>query len=152
MAESDVLHADPVLFVLRSIMSLHAKVNDKLDATNSKCLHDMISYDSVQVRCPRNEMKGNSKMLNQTTISSRSASQVRDVFEDMFQAGMQPTVVTWNTLLASFAPTGDWVHALDVLNKVTPNHISLQSPPHLNGKCQIADVRNIMYLLSLKLI
>ena len=39
------------------------------------------------------------------------------MFEDMFQAGMQPTVVTWNTLLASFAPSGDWVNALDVLTK-----------------------------------
>ena len=58
--------------------------------------------------------------IMQGYVTQGQFDKVRDVFEDMVQAGMQPTVVTWNTLLASFAPPGDWVNALDVLTKATP--------------------------------
>ena len=33
-------------------------------------------------------------------------------------AGLQPTLVTWNTLLASIGATGNWGEALDVLSQV----------------------------------
>ena len=56
-----------------------------------------------------------------------AGAQVRDVFEDMVQAGLQPTVVTWNTLLASFTPTGDWLNAMNVLYKVH-TRVSLRAP------------------------
>ena len=59
---------------------------------------------------------------------------MRDVFEDMFQAGMQPTVVTWNTLLASFAPPGDWVNALDVLTKARPEPLHDTQRPGLRSR------------------
>ncbi len=44
--------------------------------------------------------------------------QVRDVFEDMLALGLSPSIVTYNTLLSSFASLGAWGEALDTLRRV----------------------------------
>ena len=44
--------------------------------------------------------------------------QVREVFDDMMAAGLQPTLLTWNTLLNSVSANGDWLTALDIVAKV----------------------------------
>ena len=60
----------------------------------------------------------------------KTLSLVPQVFDDMMAAGgVQPTVITWNLLLASFGATGDWMAALDVLAKA--NFAKLQHlAPH----------------------
>ena len=44
-----------------------------------------------------------------------SSMQVKDVFDDMYQAGLQPSCVTYNTLITAHAHQGNWQAALQVL-------------------------------------
>ncbi|KAL4458358.1 hypothetical protein ABPG75_013223 [Micractinium tetrahymenae] len=44
--------------------------------------------------------------------------QVRAVFDDMLATGLTPSIVSYNTLLASFASLGAWREALDALTHV----------------------------------
>ncbi len=46
----------------------------------------------------------------------------------MAAGGVQPTVITWNLLLASFGATGDWMAALEILAKVQSPELQHLSP------------------------
>lgn len=37
------------------------------------------------------------------------------MFEDMFSAGVDPSIVTYNTLISAYGQMGDWVKAMEVL-------------------------------------
>lgn len=43
---------------------------------------------------------------------------MRDVFEDMLASGLSPSIVTYNTLLSSYANLGAWGEALGTLRRV----------------------------------
>ena len=42
--------------------------------------------------------------------------QVQQVFDDMYTAGLQPNIMTYITLLSSYAELGKWQNALHILN------------------------------------
>jgi len=42
--------------------------------------------------------------------------QVQQVFDDMYTAGLQPNIMTYVTLLSSYAELGNWQYAMQVLN------------------------------------
>ena len=42
--------------------------------------------------------------------------QVQQVFDDMYTAGLQPNIMTYITLLSSYAELGNWQNALHILN------------------------------------
>lgn len=42
--------------------------------------------------------------------------QVQQVFDDMYTAGLQPNIMTYMTLLSSYAELGNWQYAMQVLN------------------------------------
>lgn len=46
----------------------------------------------------------------------------------MAAGGVQPTVITWNLLLASFGTAGDWMAALDILAKVQSSELQHVAP------------------------
>ena len=48
----------------------------------------------------------------------QSGAQVHTVFEDLAAAGLQPSVVTYNALLAAHAQSGAWQPALDCLQRM----------------------------------
>lgn len=58
-------------------------------------------------------------------------SQVREVFEDMYAIGLQPSVITYNTLLNSYAQLGHWADALDTLDHMQgSSHVSFYAFAH----------------------
>lgn len=50
--------------------------------------------------------------------------QVKDVFDDMYQAGLQPSCVTYNTLITAHAHQGNWQAALQVLQHMCRPQVS----------------------------
>ena len=54
--------------------------------------------------------------------------QVRGVFDDMLATGLTPSIVAFNTLLASFAALGAWGEALDTLTHVMAAQVEGVNP------------------------
>lgn len=52
--------------------------------------------------------------------------QVVYVFEDMFTAGVEPSIITYNTLICAYGQMGDWHKALDVLKHLIANDSNVQ--------------------------
>lgn len=55
-------------------------------------------------------------MLKIHSATAVCSIQVQQVFDDMYTAGLQPNIMTYITLLSSYAELGNWQHALQVLN------------------------------------
>lgn len=55
--------------------------------------------------------------------------QVQQVFDDMYTAGLQPNIMTYITLLSSYAELGNWQNALHLLNHMCQPTVSLPPPP-----------------------
>jgi len=53
---------------------------------------------------------------------------VRAVFDDMLSTGLAPSIVSYNTLLASYAALGGWREALDALNHVLAAQVEGVNP------------------------
>lgn len=67
--------------------------------------------------------------------------QVREAFEEVVQAGWQPSLPVWNALLTALAATGSWREALGVLQQVislttiTPSHMKIPlRVPHVHNE------------------
>ena len=60
-------------------------------------------------------IKRNGCDLMQQLTEVLASMQVKDVFDDMYQAGLQPSCVTYNTLITAHAHQGNWQAALQVL-------------------------------------
>ena len=50
--------------------------------------------------------------------------QVQQVFDDMYTAGLQPNIMTYITLLSSYAELGKWQNALHILNHMCQPQVS----------------------------
>jgi len=58
--------------------------------------------------------------------------QVQQVFDDMYTAGLQPNIMTYVTLLSSYAELGNWQYAMQVLNHMCRTQVwFLQTLLHL---------------------
>lgn len=55
--------------------------------------------------------------------------QVQQVFDDMYTAGLQPNIMTYITLLSSYAELGHWQNALQVLNHMCQPQVTALPPP-----------------------
>ena len=63
-------------------------------------------------------------------VDVRVCVQVQQVFDDMYTAGLQPNIMTYITLLSSYAQLGSWQSALHVLDHLCqPQVSSLALPP-----------------------
>lgn len=65
--------------------------------------------------------------------------QVQQVFDDMYTAGLQPNIMTYVTLLSSYAEVGNWQYAVQVLNHMCQTQVRiLQTLLHLfcRQECQ----------------
>ena len=51
-----------------------------------------------------------------TKVLRLNVLQVRCVFDDMYKAGLQPNIMTYITLLSSYAELGWWQPAVQILN------------------------------------
>ncbi|KAL3159478.1 hypothetical protein ABBQ38_009900 [Trebouxia sp. C0009 RCD-2024] len=51
--------------------------------------------------------------------------QVQQVFDDMYTAGLQPNIMTYITLLSSYAELGKWQNALHVLNHMCQPQVAI---------------------------
>ncbi|DBA65923.1 TPA: hypothetical protein ACH3X2_002947 [Trebouxia sp. C0005] len=51
--------------------------------------------------------------------------QVRRVFDDMYKAGLQPNILTYTTLLSSYAELGWWQPALQILNHMCQPQVAI---------------------------
>jgi pentatricopeptide repeat protein len=49
--------------------------------------------------------------------------QVQQVFDDMYTAGLQPNIMTYVTLLSSYAELGNWQYAMQVLNHMCRSQV-----------------------------
>lgn len=57
--------------------------------------------------------------------------QVQQVFDDMYTAGLQPNIMTYITLLSSYAELGNWQNALHLLDHMCqPTVRSMPPLPH----------------------
>ena len=57
------------------------------------------------------------------------------MFEDMLASGLSPSIVTYNTLLSSFASLGAWGEALDTLRRVLAAQLEGVTPNTATCKC-----------------
>ena len=71
-----------------------------------------------------------------------TALQVRRVFDDMYKAGLQPNIMTYVSLLSSYAELGWWRPALQILNHMCqpqvwtlllPCKFEITSAIHMSG-------------------
>ncbi|KAA6424588.1 MAG: hypothetical protein FRX49_05797 [Trebouxia sp. A1-2] len=51
--------------------------------------------------------------------------QVQQVFDDMYTAGLQPNIMTYVTLLSSYAEVGNWQYAVQVLNHMCQTQVAI---------------------------
>ncbi|DBA86091.1 TPA: hypothetical protein ACH3X1_005611 [Trebouxia sp. C0004] len=51
--------------------------------------------------------------------------QVQQVFDDMYTAGLQPNIMTYVTLLSSYAELGNWQGAMQVLNHMCRTQVAI---------------------------
>ncbi|KAL3157440.1 hypothetical protein ABBQ32_011910 [Trebouxia sp. C0010 RCD-2024] len=51
--------------------------------------------------------------------------QVQQVFDDMYTAGLQPNIMTYITLLSSYAELGKWQNALHILNHMCQPQVAI---------------------------
>lgn len=60
--------------------------------------------------------------------SAAMLMQVQQVFDDMNTAGLQPNIMTYVTLLSSYAELGNWQYAMQVLSHMCRTQVwSLQT-------------------------
>ena len=60
------------------------------------------------------------------TPANINIMQVQQVFDDMYKAGLQPNIMTYITLLSSYAELGWWQPAVHILNHMCQPRVCLQ--------------------------